>query len=510
MHEEENRHRDTREGAARKAAVWLSAGALAGAASFIGARTVKGIGGAGPGGGDGDSGPSTPFVGVWTADGYHVENDILLGFPATFFHDRDAGAAAYEAGDISHDLYQLRHTPEEVDGAVHLVVRELEPEESYLDYVALSRITHPAGTQLVVDGSHTFFHAFSNDEVCAGAGIATQHVQVRGADKTAQLGDMSQLKMEEGLSEETLQYGESVTVSGTVSNPATTPYVYLRSRFRDWTAGPVPALESSRADAYPSFATVNLATASGMARGVVAVVFSLLVWTGVLSGGADSRRLEQGAASSASIADAFGAPAANVAHASDGGHSLVVYHWNWQQEQYDLTHIIQPRYQYAEGEAIRLPAEAIATDGSVHIEIIASSRHTVSVVSLFAPEYDGAVTETEISLAAAQHVDGDGERQPCTTVLTERNNGAYTHLVPGEQVELAFDTTNVAPAEQQAVYAVRAGGFYTSLTREGEMRAGDWVNKLDRSSRDMLSGLYALKDYGRTGAEPVLKTVSET
>ncbi|KKT79335.1 MAG: hypothetical protein UW75_C0016G0001, partial [Parcubacteria group bacterium GW2011_GWF2_44_8] len=113
----------------------------------------NGAGGAGAGGGFGGGGGSagggfggggsTPFLSVWDGKRYKFENDILFGKPTSRFDTKALGQSVYEKGGVVGDIYKIQNTVVPKGGYLSFQIREIEPEESYVDYLSLVKVAHP-------------------------------------------------------------------------------------------------------------------------------------------------------------------------------------------------------------------------------------------------------------------------------------------------------------------------------------------------------------------------------
>jgi len=97
--------------------------------------------------------PSTPYLFVKTDDAYFIENNFDLLFSATHEQAKKIYEKGFDDSRFlkSQYLYKLKLSPSVAKEGVKLVIKEVEPEESYLDHAGLLRIIHPGGSDIIVD-----------------------------------------------------------------------------------------------------------------------------------------------------------------------------------------------------------------------------------------------------------------------------------------------------------------------------------------------------------------------
>lgn len=435
-------------------------------------------------------GSSTPFLCVWDGTKYVFENDVLVA-PKTLRGSRAQGEREYARGDITSDTYHIeRALIPQSDGSIRLQLKEVEPEESYLDHLALTRLAYPSTAMLVSNPEHNTLYAFDRKELMGTHGVEkVKATLVRAQGQTA-----VEVDPEKKESEIMLEPDEYIELSGTVTTDTSNLFVLVRSRYRDWTAGVISEFESTKREMVAS-PYMLLRSPRTTLKMLALLTLSGFIWLGGMGGkhssGTDDVRV---------LGQHFNTP---VAHA-DACHSLVVAYFNWKEHAYREVSIVQPRHYTATLEASSLPPEAVSRTGEVRVRITATKRHAVSLTSLFSAKtrYDNVVVRESLTLTSAKNVRTNEEY---TAVLNERNSGAYMHIVPSDVVELAFSSARQSVPEGHITsYTFEAAGFYTPLSAEGRVLAGDWVPRLDTEAQSWLREMYSLKDYRKEGKKPVL------
>src|SRR3989344_1815332 len=180
-------------------------------AGGVGAGGGFGGGGGSAGGGVGGGGGSTPFLSVWDGKRYKFENDILFGKPTSRFDSKALGQSAYEKGGVVGDIYKIQNTVVPKGGYLSFQIREIEPEESYVDYLSLVKVAHPTNGTLITS---------SNNK------------------------NLSEriLNIENTTLEHEMQTGDSFTLKAKVRDIENPLYFVLGSLYRDWTMGEIESL----------------------------------------------------------------------------------------------------------------------------------------------------------------------------------------------------------------------------------------------------------------------------
>ena len=462
---------------------------------------------------DSDSSPSCPYFYTWDGEKFRIENDFLIGFPSTFFSDYDTGQKKYGAGETGPDLYKLKNAfKRNKEGKLVFQIREIEPEESFIDHLALTRVVYPKDGELIVDSTRSRFWIFAKQEVDRSEGVENQEIMVEGKKVPPSFSDTRRvLENKIGETEEyTLESGDVMEISGNVTQPQEHFFLLLGSWYRDWTAGEIPQLEKASGSVLSSFLLPDAFSWSVRGVSKVALFFLMagVVWTlgtasiivqKVTRGHKNSDQYNE----TKKLADAFGTPEAfaNFPHSDRG--SLMVEYWNWNEGVFQLAHIIQPRAYRRDVEALALPqSQAVNKEGKARVRITATKRHIVSSASFFAPKTVRQADTEKLSVVSVSH-DRLGNLK--SEVVEKQHSGGYLHTISGDKVEVVFDgAASEIPGGKKEAYLLSARGFYTPLSDESARLAGNWVDKLDPESRRFLEECYSLKDYHSKDRTPVL------
>lgn len=430
---------------------------------------------------DGTPTPSSPFLCTWNGKEFVFENDVVVA-PRSFHSSPETGKAAYGAKRIS-DTYFIKNA-KDVDGMIRLALKEIEPEETFIDRIALERVVYRNDFFLASNPSHSGAYLLKKKEAANHRGIETIELRRGGVAETG----ISNTYDIEGR-ETTLEENETIEMRATVSE-RTAPFVLISSRYRDWVAGAIAELESGgKKQALHSPMQV-------MRTGAL-IVMAALLWVGV-----GSARQAEATADQAGINTLTSHFGYRTAHAD--AKSLLVDYFNWTEHTFVRADVVQPRAHTKTLEALPLPTAAIGDDGSIIVRVTATKRHTVDFLSLFVPQEvktDQELPKETLTLAKAHHNRLDGD---LTETLTKNTPGTYTHLIPGDVLELSFATgVHNVDSDTESILRITLDGFYTRLSEDSKALAGNWVSKLDEDARAHLEGMYSLRDYHLSNRQSV-------
>src|SRR3990167_6921255 len=199
----------------------------------------NGAGGGGDdGGGSGDGGGSTPFLTVWDGQRYKFENDILFGKPTSRFNSEALGRSTYEKGGIVGDLYKIQNKVVPKNGFLSFQIREIEPEESYVDFLSLVKVAHPTKGTLITSSDFKDFLVFDTSELNEQAGVdSAQIISSNKNNLSKQIGSFENIEHEHEM-----QTGDSFTLKAKVRDIENPLYFVLGSLYRDWAMGEIESL----------------------------------------------------------------------------------------------------------------------------------------------------------------------------------------------------------------------------------------------------------------------------
>ncbi|MEK7178916.1 MAG: hypothetical protein AAB727_01530 [Patescibacteria group bacterium] len=458
----------------------------------------------GNGGGQGQGGGSTPFLCTWDGEKFTFENDFLYGKPISSFYDIKEGIRLYEDRAIVPDTYKIQNKIHIKNNRALFQIKEIEPEESFIDHISLSRVVHPRNTELIVDSSFKKFIVLENTALAEKEGIISQEIYFNGENFSDTLGDNARMHTQAGREDGYFidPTGDIVEIRGNIRAGDNDTYLLIRSHFRDWTLGEIFDMARGR----KSFSIREIfsdMSPRSMVKGS-ALAFLILVLGAVTAIGTFFQRSprEYTLLQAKTLSGAFDIPRALAdvpAPPGGGGHSLIVEGWNG--ASFQTIDVFSPRYYQPTLNAIAIPKNVVQDNGDVHIRITSTKRHKIHYTSLIVPREESSYrTETfSVSKAFLQR-----EKRDYATTLNEPYSGEYMHVIPGDIVDVEFPVipTNIDDNEQES-YLLQAGGVYTDASEETQRLAGDWVSNLDPEAKSFLQELYSLRRYHDAGRVPL-------
>lgn len=472
---------------------------LGGCSCSSGGASCSGPGGSGEGSSDGDCTSvgvgniaSTPFVSVWNGERYRTENDVLVAHQ-TWYSTAAKGREHYENGEGGSDVYPLQTTPDRSRGKIWLQLKEFEPEESFIDTFSLSRIAFPAKGTVVQNTGNSGLKIFDTEEMATCAGVSDVRAGVYKRDGTTK---RINTNFESDAEELFLEAGEYIELDGTVTGKEerTNYHVLIRSRYRDWAAGRIAALEEKVGIARGSLSPMQLFRSPKMfSKALVLLLAAVFTWTvGSTATKTTTQEDMDLLAKTAHASDTTSGGGLKNGGGSGSNKSLLVAYWDWEKREYVHTGTVHPRYKTATLNAVAFPKAASNSDGRVRIRITATRRHAVSLASLFGATNTYTYTETTLPLNSAQHSRTGNDH---TQQLAAREHTEYVHIIPGDVLHLEFE--NTVPEEDGSdmheMFVVNVRGFYTPLSKESARVAGEWVSRLDADAYGMLSEMYSMR-----------------
>lgn len=99
----------------------------------------------------GSVGGTTPYLFTRSSGDYYIENDFMNTFSSLGDMTPEETRMAYVNNAVDEifkakDIYKLKLKPDQKDGKLFLQIREIEPEESYIDKISLIKVIHPKET----------------------------------------------------------------------------------------------------------------------------------------------------------------------------------------------------------------------------------------------------------------------------------------------------------------------------------------------------------------------------
>lgn len=432
-----------------------------------------------------DDTTSSPYLCVWNGSDYEIINDVLVA-PGSYADTPAVGEASYNAGAAGADVYALGSiTPKA--GELTFQLREIEPEESFIDRMQLQSVEHPIGSILVAKPNHSGYVAYLAADLTNASGVVEQEVRDGKGVRT-------EVNTKYGTAKEgrMLEVNEVLELRATVKDASLQPVMVVSSRYRDWAPGLIDG-KVFKATPSPIKAPLSFLKAGAMS------LTAMMMW--VASGfGFTNDSSTQDVDGLKMLGDQFGH---RTAQADYPHNSLVVEYWNWKEGHYMELDIIRPRSLTATLEAVTVPKDGVGAAGEVAVRVRATKRHMVDLMTMFVPRAEQKVTAKPArTVTRANH---SRLEKDFTLNLQSKHNGYFVHLVPGDVLDISFGEIeeSAAPKGMQRSYFVQFDGFYTALSHEGRQLAGDWISKLDDKSKSRLHELYALGTYYQTSRSSV-------
>jgi len=426
---------------------------------------------------------STPFLTTWNGFRYEYENDFLFAKPQSAFSSYEKGIAAYQAG-IGGDTYVLNNKLVVENGKLKFEIREIEPEESYIDTLSLSTVALKEGEHLVVDGNLKDFYAFDKAETETISNSRVDFIETtKGRAKSVTLAydQLSNTSSEQGL---TMAKDDELVVNIPNEKLETDKdiFILVDSHFRDWTLGE---------DSVPFSLLEKLSIqTSALGRRVATTAAGLVALAGFTHYDETNSSVMERISKvphivSQTIKSVTGVDIAYADHwggggGGYGGRSLVVA----AQIGDELIHLetIFPRFAQASQEVVKIPKELIAklTDNELLVRIRATKKHIVHAAFAFATKARVPEVKT-LELTSAYH---HREQKDYSKVLSSKD-GNFLRTEPADVVTLTF-TAPEQTANQK--YLLTTNGFYTKMSADTKARLGNgWYHRLSTEDRRLLA-----------------------
>jgi len=413
--------------------------------------------------------PSTPFLTVWDGKQYVHENDFLFGKPNTVFANYEVGMKAYKQG-IGGDVYLLSESLQADDnGELRMQIRELEPEESYIDKFEIGALDLKENEHFIADGNLEDSYIFDTAEAKVVAGEMHQY-HSKQKTFTAASSAYTSLRPQEGESI-TMQTGDElvIRVPKTQLDSTKDTFILVDSHYRDWTLG--NQVPFSRMEQF-MIQSVALGRSSITALAGMALLASV-TFIGINK--TDSDTLSKLLSVPHSYADyTIGAI----------GRSLVISAGDSFGQTYLQT--LFPRYVRAAQEVVRIPKEVIANlkDEFLTLRIKATKKHKVRAAFTF----QGTARIPEMKTLSVQKV-ADSKTGADYTEQVKEKNSVFLHTTPGDVIDVVVkDLPKVNNTTRR--YVLRANGFYTRMSDKTAAIVGpNWLERLAPEDRTLLKDL---------------------
>lgn len=414
---------------------------------------------------------STPFLFTWNGERFVHENDFLFGKPNTAFANYKTGLRAYEAG-IGGDTYLLNNELKaDADGNLKLQIRELEPEESYIDKFELNALDLKENEHFISDGNLEDSYIFDTEEAKVLEGkIYHYHAKegVFGIAKNA----YNSLAPQSGESI-TMQSDDEliIRVPKAHLNQDQDTFILIDSHYRDWTLG--DQVPFSRLERF-AIASLALGRSATTLAGAALIAITALGITA--SDDHFLKRLLSVPYTYADIPTSGGG--------GGGGRSLVISAGDSTFQTYLQT--LFPRYVQASQEVVRIPNTILSQlkDAYLTVRVKATKKHKVRATFLFqgTPK---TPRPTPLTLTEALHHRTNTDH---AANLKEKNHN-FLHTIPGDTVTLTLKDIPLIPNTTRR-YVLKTNGFYTRLSPSTYVSLGrDWLDRLLPEDRKLLRRL---------------------
>lgn len=422
-----------------------------------------------PGGGGGGS---TPFLAVWDGLKYVLDNDFLFGKPQSHFFDLATAKEQYESSKISPDLYKIQTTVKSEYGKLKFQIQEIEPEESFLNWIDLIRVIHPKNTEVVVDSEYRKFYLLDKNNLEKTL-VKSDNICVSNGKKI-NFSNTSKLWGNQGKDNELfLNPHDSISLNFNNLRSGEKFYLIIRSKYRDWILGENnAALEQARFWASHFVKSKIIAKAATSAL----VVFGLFLLRKNISVGLLAPLF--------ALSDCGGC-------SSDSTHCFPVFYKSFNGDWCHISTIYPRTWKYS-SEIMELPREAVLNDGNLELKIVSTKRHYVDFIGLIREPREVNCDIEHLALERAYHY----RLKTDVSGLILNQDKKYLHTIPGDTVDLEFRVSEKqAEKDEQETYLLRAGGFYVSLRPESKKVAGNWQERISDEARARLATLVNIKDY---------------
>lgn len=455
--------------------------------------------------------PSTPFLSVWNGERYVHENDFLFGKPNTAFSTYAQGIHAYKEG-IGGDTYLLGDSlkPDE-EGNLKMQIREIEPEESFIDHFSIHALDLKENEHVIVDGNLEQAYLFDTDDVTHYTHSITHIIN---KTKTVKEGIASYTSiLPQNIADITLEAEDELVLSIARDSLDRSRDLFLlvESHYRDWTLG----------DDVPfSFFEKTLIKTTATARNTVLAGSGLALAAAALLGAVLPDNFVSrffGTTAHADVPIVNPPPPPPPPHCSWNGpggmgeyenyqlcqnsnrpgnrndRSLVVSAGTRASQSYLQT--LFPRYVKASQEVVRIPKDIIdsATE-NIEIRIKATKRHKVRSALLFSATPKPLKT-IPLTITKATH---RRDKKDYATSLAEKNHSfprhtasvaGFVHTIPGDVVDVEVkDVPRVEGTNRR--YLLKANGFYTRMSLGTRYTIGSrWLSKLQKEDRALIRRL---------------------
>lgn len=428
----------------------------------------------------GGKGQSTPFLAVFDGNKYKLENDILFGRPKSYHPSFEVAQFLYRDGRISPDMYKITAPIRPHQDKLLFQIQEIELEESYFKWLDLKRIVHPVGTEVVVDSEYKKYYILDREKFRKNISLPSSVKTENGRARKEELGGKESIwnDPKTGIK---FEHEESIELVFKGFEQNKTPYLVVKSWFRDWVLGLEEEWTPVKHRFMPQLLNSHTARSTFT---VLAALVGLFFWRrGVYFEPSFILPLIGGCSCGCGAASCNDCPCS------------FVYKYQDALGQYHRVGVSEPRAWHWNTEIIEFPGEAVLADGTLKVKITSSKKHTlgfVGAVQNLENSTMGALQEEKLGLAKAFHSRLNHDFAP----VLQQEEGEYVQTLPGDKIDLEFEASKRPPGSgQKETYLMRASGFYTALRAENRIKIGNWQEKISEEARQRLASLTPLSKY---------------
>jgi hypothetical protein len=407
---------------------------------------------------------STPFVQIQKNGKYEFENDFLFGKPNSVFANYELGLKAYTDKLFGGDTYLFKETLEVTsENNINLRVKEVEPEESYIDSVQLDYFDVPENHEIIVDADLETIHLVNTD----AAVIPKQHILYHHSrGKYSNATDLVPDRVDGSPKTERMLASEDfLEIVIGFEELRDELNLIVDSYYRDWSLGSVVPFSFSERivigventlRAAPSVLT-GIALALGVTGGVNKLIGEDKDFAAVNTARADT-------------------PYSQSSYYSQGSYRSLVVSVQVGEEIEHLQTIF-PRYLNATKDLIKIPADFTAkartAKSSLRVLIKATKKHAVKSAFIMSSGlvHESVITQSLVLKRATHNRATFGEVVDATALGAV--DGKLTHTLPADTIDLTFEAplAELKPGFERQ-YILKARGFYTALSDATRWRIG--------------------------------------
>ena len=422
----------------------------------------------------GVSRPSCPFLLTYDGNNFIHENDFLMGKPSTVFPNKKTGLKTYSKG-IGGDTYLIQsEVKSNENGEIKMQIREIEPEESFIDRFEIHALDLAEGEQFITDGNLKDGYVFDSQKIKVSSQQSVYHYEAKQNTYKKVNSNYFSLKRPDKTKDLTLMTGDEllIRIPKEALDIEQDNFILVDSHYRDWSLGnqvPFSRLESFM------ISSQALGRQTVLAMTGVAVVATGLFTSNYVF---DKDLLNKLTSIPYTYAD--------TPHWGRGGgnRSLVVSVSDGISTTYLQT--LFPRYVRASQEVVRIPREIVKNlkESFLTVRIKATKKHKVKTSFVFSGEAKAPrLKKLELIEAKRQSDSVDFSKK------LQKKNSDFLQTLPGDVIDLTLQDTPKEEGKERR-YVLKSNGFYTRLSKEGYRKIGkNWLSRLASEDRKLLKNL---------------------